>query len=231
MTLLVQVITSHPYLMSGLLRALSSDGLIRSRLSKVCWTDPRSPTELGQPCVFAIDSCTIAEDLGKLCRRLRTKCPGSKFVVLTPPDKMNDQELLRLLYIGVDGAVSLGNSLDEELPRALRKIFEGGVWFPSHLVMAYVRYVNETLDLQLVSEGVLTARESQVLGMVVRQMPNREIASALEISERTVKFHVSNILSKLQSRNRDSLLAKIGIRAPSTLLMTACEGGSLVRRT
>jgi DNA-binding CsgD family transcriptional regulator len=54
------------------------------------------------------------------------------------------------------------------------------------------------LDSQLLHGHFLTAREGQVLQLLMRRLTNTEISSALAISERTVKFHVSNILSKLQ---------------------------------
>jgi DNA-binding NarL/FixJ family response regulator len=51
----------------------------------------------------------------------------------------------------------------------------------------------------------LTAREGQVLQLLMRRSTNKEISGVLGISERTVKFHVSNILSKLQLEDRRGL--------------------------
>jgi DNA-binding NarL/FixJ family response regulator len=51
----------------------------------------------------------------------------------------------------------------------------------------------------------LTAREAQALQLLMRRLTNKEISSALGISERTVKYHVSNILSKLQLEDRRGL--------------------------
>jgi DNA-binding CsgD family transcriptional regulator len=48
------------------------------------------------------------------------------------------------------------------------------------------------------------------LQLVVRHFSNREIGGTLEISERTVKFHVSNILTKTRVQGRQELLATIG---------------------
>ena len=53
----------------------------------------------------------------------------------------------------------------------------------------------------------LTARERQVLQLLMRGLANKEISSLLEISERTVKFHVSNALSKLQLEDRRELFS------------------------
>ncbi|MSP14263.1 MAG: response regulator transcription factor [Chloroflexi bacterium] len=52
------------------------------------------------------------------------------------------------------------------------------------------------------SRPVLTRRELEVLALVARGMQNRHIGATLYISERTVKYHVSNLLTKLHAANR-----------------------------
>jgi DNA-binding NarL/FixJ family response regulator len=54
----------------------------------------------------------------------------------------------------------------------------------------------------------LTAREAQVLGLLMLGLPNKRIASRLGITERTTKFHVSSLMKKYQTRGRLSLLVK-----------------------
>ncbi len=54
-------------------------------------------------------------------------------------------------------------------------------------------------------ESVLTARESEILGLVSRGATNREIAARLFISENTVKNHLKNIMAKLHIKNRVQL--------------------------
>jgi DNA-binding NarL/FixJ family response regulator len=56
--------------------------------------------------------------------------------------------------------------------------------------------------------GDLTAREAEVIGLLARGMTNMAIARALVISEGTVKYHVKNILHKLQATSRADAVAK-----------------------
>jgi DNA-binding NarL/FixJ family response regulator len=62
-------------------------------------------------------------------------------------------------------------------------------------------------------------RELQVLGLVIKGATNKEISTALNISERTAKFHVSNLLQRYQVSNRQSLAmaAAIGRTENETL--------------
>lgn len=53
----------------------------------------------------------------------------------------------------------------------------------------------------------LTPRETEVLHLLARGLPNKEIAAELSISQRTVKFHVSAILGKLGASNRTEAVA------------------------
>ena len=56
------------------------------------------------------------------------------------------------------------------------------------------------------SQVKLTRREEEVLGGVMRSLANKEIASMLNLSERTVKFHVSSLLAKFRVRGRMELV-------------------------
>ena len=56
-----------------------------------------------------------------------------------------------------------------------------------------------------ISDSRLTGREKQILELLQRDLSNRIIAQRLAVSERTIKFHVSNILHKLNLTNRREL--------------------------
>jgi DNA-binding CsgD family transcriptional regulator len=64
----------------------------------------------------------------------------------------------------------------------------------------------------------LTRREEEVLGGVMRSLANKEIAASLNLSERTVKFHVSSLLTKFRVRGRMELVREAARRTPASMM-------------
>jgi len=103
-----------------------------------------------------------------------------------------EEEIYRSLQAGARGYV-LKSVMREELLRAIREVFSGR------------RYVDATVAAVLatrVTHRTLTTRELEVLRMVAQGLGNKEIASALNIAEVTVKLHVSHVLEKLNVKDR-----------------------------
>jgi DNA-binding NarL/FixJ family response regulator len=82
----------------------------------------------------------------------------------------------------------------EELTAAVHGLAQGLIVGTSTLL-----FESESEPL---SQGPLTDRESEVLGLLAKGLANKQIAVALGISEHTVKFHVSSIYAKLNVTNR-----------------------------
>src|SRR5712664_3657681 len=111
-----------------------------------------------------------------------------------------------LFHWGIDGFVTLHKKWKTELPKAALALLRGRLWVPAEVLLAYVKQMKTFLDRQLLTGQSLTAREGQVLQLLLRHLTNKEIAQQLNISERTARFHVSNVLSKLGLENRRNLL-------------------------
>ena len=87
--------------------------------------------------------------------------------------------------------------------RAIREAYLGNVQLHPEIarkLMSAVAAQAETAVAQ--AEGGLTAREQEVLDLIANGLSNRDIAGKMFISEKTVKTHVSNILSKLHLEDR-----------------------------
>lgn len=159
----------------------------------------------GSSQLFLLDACSLRTNLGPLAARLRSGAPGSKCLALLPPGDGGHAEEIRLFYWGIDGFVELRQTWQAELPQAIHAVLKGQPWVPSTVLLAFVRNAKALIDAQLLPGHSLTGREAQVLQLLMRRLTNKEIGSRLAISERTAKFHVSNILSKLHLEDRAGL--------------------------
>jgi DNA-binding NarL/FixJ family response regulator len=204
-TVTIYVVSSHPVL-TGTVKTLfaHTKGLTVSALSA---NIPRTEVvnQSDSPQLFLLDACSLRTNLGPLAARLRSGAPGSKCLALLPPGDGDHAEEMRLFYWGIDGFVELRQTWQAELPQAIHAVLKGQPWVPSAVLLAFVKNAKALIDAQLLPGHSLTAREAQVLHLLMRRLTNKEIASVLTISERTAKFHVSNILGKLQLDDRAGL--------------------------
>jgi DNA-binding NarL/FixJ family response regulator len=205
MTVTVNVVSSHPVLTSTVesLLAHAKDLTVTALSADIPRAEARNPS--GSPQLFLLDACSLRTNLGPLAARLRSGAPGSKCLALLPPGDGGHAEEIRLFYWGIDGFVQLHQTWQAELPQAIHAVLKGQPWVPSAVLLAFVKNAKALIDAQLLPGHSLTAREAQVLQLLMRRLTNKEIGSLLSISERTAKFHVSNILSKLQLDDRAGL--------------------------
>ena len=102
--------------------------------------------------------------------------------------------------IGVDGYI-LKDSEFVELKRAINAVLEGENYIQPSLIPALnSQLVNRDIEKDKIA--LLTSRELEVLAQVANGMFNKEIATNLNISERTVKNHISNIFKKIDVSDR-----------------------------
>jgi DNA-binding NarL/FixJ family response regulator len=201
----IQVVSSHPLLIRAVRGILSNLKDLSARALPPALNETETISQGNSPRLFILDACSLHTDLGPLAGRCRAAAPGSKFLALLPPGDEGHAEKIRLFSWGIDGFVQLHKTWQRELPQALRTILKGQPWVPSEVLLAFVKQAKALLEAQLLHGHFLTAREGEILQLLMRRLTNKEISSALGISERTVKFHVSNILGKLQIEDRRGL--------------------------
>ena len=127
--------------------------------------------------------------------------------VLVLAERFSDPAAFALLRLGVKGLVTYAEA-DRTLPTALSTVCGGGLWVGRALLSRFVDSALSTVPLRVYATGFegLTRRERQVLEAVLDNLSNKEIAHRLHMSERTAKFHVSNLLVKHGVRRRADLL-------------------------
>jgi two-component system, NarL family, response regulator len=143
-----------------------------------------------RPDVTLMDQRLPAMSGSDATHAIRAEFPDARIIVLST--YVGDEEIYNALQSGA--MAYLAKSVQrEELVEAIRKAAAGRRHIPSEVAARLA---------DRLSRSQLSARELDVLRLLVSGKRNREIASALDITEGTVKLHVSSILSKLGVADR-----------------------------
>lgn len=131
-------------------------------------------------------------------RRIRAVDPDVKFIVLTTYD--SDEYIFDAIEAGAKGYL-LKDASREELFKAVRAVHSGeSLIQPGVATRVLDRFAQ--LSRQASETEVLSPREMEVLRLMAKGAPNKEIAATLSLSESTVKTHIANIFQKLDVNDR-----------------------------
>ncbi len=162
-------------------------------------------TELAEIDVIVVDE-TLLEDVG----RTLTNIGLIAFVVLTNNIERS-LALLRSLSLRSWSVVPL-NVTAAQLQAAVVAVAQGFVVLPSaYSAQIYEQRPTANAVMLGVVDESLTAREREVLELVSQGLSNKLIARRLQISEHTVKFHISSISTKLGAASRTDAVSR-GVR-------------------
>jgi len=149
-----------------------------------------------QPRVVLMDLVMPGMDGIAALAEVKRVSPQSEVLVLT--SFADDSKVFPALRAGAGGYL-LKTTTSDELARAIRSLSRGEPVLHPDIARKLMRGVRSSGD---VSAESLTSRELEVLALLARRLSNKEIAAELSIAEKTVKTHVSNILSKLSLESR-----------------------------
>ena len=130
-------------------------------------------------------------------RRIRALSPATKVIILT--SFAEDHNVFPSIKAGAQGYL-LKNVSPPDLVRAILAAHGGEVQLDPEIAKKLMEEFSAKPAKPAASE--LTERELEVLRLIARGLNNRDIAGELVLSEKTVKTHVSNILSKLHLSDR-----------------------------
>ncbi len=135
-------------------------------------------------------------------RAIAAACPIVKIIMLTVSE--DEEDVLAALKVGARGYVLKGVS-GPELVRIVRSINGGEPYVTPSLAASLLGELrDQRVDKKSAPDPLseLTDRERQILELVATGRSNKEIAEDLFLSEKTIKHYMTNILQKLQVRNR-----------------------------
>lgn len=134
----------------------------------------------------------------EVLQKIKEKKIKVKVLVLTVHNEV--EYLLKAVDIGVNGYL-LKDSESAELKKAIFSVMSGEDYIqPSLIPVLNAKMIDRNNDSEKIEK--LTRRELEVLKLLAVGMYNRDVAAKLNISERTVKNHVSNIFKKIDVTDR-----------------------------
>ena len=151
-----------------------------------------------QPDVVLLDLEMPEMDGVETLQALSAFRSAPRVIIFTAFD--TDERIVQAVQAGAQGYLLKG-APREEIFNAVRVVYAGGALLQPVIASKLLRQVGHEPPPASAADA-LTDREQEVLRLLARGLTNKEIAAELVITERTVKFHVSSILSKLDASNR-----------------------------
>lgn len=134
---------------------------------------------------------------------VRRARPGMRQIVIGPE---NEDELVLESIVAGARAYLDSTAAPQTVQQAIQIVVSGSIWAPRRLLSKLIDRLLGVPEAAVPSEPLhLTARERQVLELILLARSNREIANALGIEERTVKAHVGRLMRKAGAENRIEL--------------------------
>src|SRR6516164_1315779 len=192
----IVLVDDHAIVRQGLRSILERERDLRIVGEASTADEAMAVVERTRPAVVLLDLklSTGADSQGlELCSRLTTRYPGLGVLVLTT---FLDDNLVAQAHRGARGYV-IKDVDTTELVRAIRAVVRKESAFDSRSAAAMVRSLRVQPD-----QPAFTERELNVLELLAHGLSNKEIGKRLYISETTVKFHVRNLMRKLNAASR-----------------------------
>ena len=198
MAVKIMIADDHSMIREGLKNLLELDGDIQVIAEAVDGEDCLEKLQLVKPDVLLLDINMPKKNGLEVLKSLKSRRSKLKVLVLTVHNET--EYLMKAVDIGVNGYV-LKDSESAELKKAIFTVADGETYIQPRLIPALnAKMIETNKDAEKIKS--LTKRELDVLKLLAVGMFNKEVGKRLEISERTVKNHVSNIFKKLGVTDR-----------------------------
>lgn len=194
----VMITDDHSLIREGLKQLLEFDGSIEVVGEASNGVECLEKLNECNPEVLLLDINMPEKNGIEVLKQMKIDQSKIKVLILTVHNEMD--YLMKAVDIGVDGYI-LKDSESSELKKAIKAVRDGESYIQPSLIPAMnSQLLSRDTDKDRISS--LTNRELEVLIQVANGMFNKEIATNLNISERTVKNHISNIFKKIDVSDR-----------------------------
>lgn len=198
MSIKVMICDDHAMMREGIKQLLEFDGSISVVAEASDGVECMNRLKFVIPDVLLLDINMPNKNGIEVLEDIRRRKLPVKVLILTVHNEI--EYLVRAVDIGIEGYL-LKDSDSSELKEAIEKVMEGENYIqPSLVPLLNSRLISRDTDMEKID--LLTRRELEVLILVANGMFNKEIAIKLNISERTVKNHISNIFKKIDVADR-----------------------------
>lgn len=198
MSIKVMLADDHILMREGIRQLLEFDGSIEVIAEANDGDECIEVLQEMKPQIILLDINMPKKNGIEVLEEIKRRDIDVKVLILTVHNEI--EYLMKAIEIGVDGYI-LKDSESSELKKAINLIIGGESYIQPKLIPALnKRLVTRDIDKDKINS--LTDRELEVLIQVANGMFNKEIATTLNISERTVKNHVSNIFKKIGVSDR-----------------------------
>jgi DNA-binding NarL/FixJ family response regulator len=204
----VAVADDHPVVRDGLVAMLRSEPEFEVVGEAASGADAVRLVERLAPDVLLLDLEMPGLDGVGVLRRLRALESPTRAIVFTVFD--TDERIISAVEAGASGYLLKGVPR-AEIFAAIRVVHGGGSLLQPVVATKVLRHVASRSAPNGATESsaiALTPRESTVLQHLASGRSNKQIAAALGVSERTVKFHVSTLFTKLGATNRTEAVTR-----------------------
>jgi two-component system nitrate/nitrite response regulator NarL len=193
------LVDDHPIIIEGLTHVLRSQGIFKVVATGGSSGEALAIAEKYQPELMILD-LSIPGSAAATIAEISAKHPSVKILVFTA--ELGVEHAVSAVGAGAKGYVSKCCSL-EELSRAAKIAVNGDIYVSPNFAGAVNSALRNASKTKIAIQApTLNARENQIVRLLLDGKTNREIASDLGITERTVKHYMTVLMQKLNVRNR-----------------------------